>query len=211
MVLSGYTLKAQNTYIGKSDPEARAILKKVSGKYKNYKTFTSDFTLNIENGQGKNIGERSGSLSSKGNKYYLQMEGDASFSDGSSIYNYDKASKEIQITRVNPNDNTITPQKLFTDFYDKDFLYKLNDEVKKGGKNIQQIELTPTDKTQPYFKIILEVDKATSNITAAKVFEKNGNKYLYTIKSFKPGVSIPESKFQFDKSNYPGVEIIDLR
>ncbi len=211
LLLSGYSVFAQNNYVGKNDPEARSILKKVTNKYKSYKTFSSDFSLIVENGQGQKVGEKTGSLASKGNKFYIQMDGDASFSDGSNIYNYDKGAKEMQITKVNPNDNTITPQKLFTDFYEKDFLYKLNDEVKKGGKIIEQIELTPMDKTQPYFKIILEVDKISSAITGAKIFEKNGNKYIYTIKSFHPNVALADSKFNFSKSDYPGVEVIDLR
>ena len=44
----------------------------------------------------------------------------------------------------------MTPQKLFTNFYDKDFFYKLNGEKKVGGKTVQEIEMTPTDKTQTF-------------------------------------------------------------
>lgn len=206
-----YSTQAQNSYIGKSDPEAAAILKKVSAKYKTYKTLSSGFSLDIENGSGQKLGSRKGTIDIKGKKFYIAMNDEASFSDGANIYNYDKAAGEVQITRVNPNDNTLTPQKLFSDFYEKDFLYKLNDEVKQNGKTIQLIELTPVDKTQPFFKVILEVEKSTSQITGARVFEKNGNKYIYTITSFKTNTNIPDSKFTFRQGDYPGAEIIDLR
>lgn len=206
-----YSVQAQNNYIGKSDPEAAAILKKVSAKYKTYKTLSSAFSLEVENGAGQKLGSRKGTIDIKGKKFYIAMDDEASFSDGVNIYNYDKSAGEVQITRVNPKDNTLTPQKLFSDFYEKDFLYKLNDEVKQKGKTIQLIELTPVDKTQPYFKVILEVDKATSHIAGARVFEKNGNKYIYNITSFKVNPVIPDSRFTFRQSDYPGAEIIDLR
>ena len=50
----------------------------------------------------------------------------------------------------------ITPQKLFTNFYDADFLYKLNGE-KSGNKTLQEIELTPRDKDgKKYHKVYLD-------------------------------------------------------
>ncbi len=45
---------------------------------------------------------------------------------------------------------------MFTNFYDKDFLYKLNGETKQGNKTLQEIELTPVDKTKSFFKVIVE-------------------------------------------------------
>lgn len=209
--LTALSVAAQNNYIGKSDPEATAILKKLSSKYKNLKSLTANVSLVAENSQGQKVSSQSGQLFLKGNKYYLQMPGDVSFSDGVNIYNYDKSAKEIQITKVNIKDKTITPQRLFTDFYQKDFLYKLNDEEIRNGRKIQEIELTPIDKTQPYFKILLEIDKATNSLSGAKVFEKNGNKYFYNITSARLNVPLEDSKFVYDKNDFSGVEVIDLR
>lgn len=210
-VFIGFTAAAQNSYIGKNDPAAKQILQKVSSKYKSYKTLSSTFNLDIENSQGKKLGNQSGIIYIKGNKFRINTDGDAIFSDGKTIYNYNKDAKEIQLSYLDPKDNTITPQKLFTDFYDKDFLYKLNDEYKKGNQVIQEIELTPTDKTQAYFKILLNIDKASKNIVSAKVFEKNGNRYIYTIKSQKPNATISDTEFTYNPSSYAGVEVVDLR
>lgn len=211
LLLTGYSVMAQNTYIGKSDPEATTILKKISSKYQAYKSLTAKVSLTVENGQGQKVLNQAGALYLQGKKYYIQMGNGASFSDGSSIYNYDKDAKEVQITRYNPDDNMITPQKLFTDFYKKDFLYKLNEDRVENGRTIQEVELTPVDKTQVYFKVLLEVDRATRSIVGAKVFEKNGNKYIYTITNQKSNTAIPDSKFIFNAKDYPGAEVIDLR
>lgn len=205
------TVAAQNTYIGSNDPAAWSILNKVSAKHKAYQTSVADFSLSVENSQGKVMSKRSGKLETKGKKFRLTLDGDISFSDGANMYQYDKAANEVMISRVNPKDNMLTPQKLFTNFYEKDFLFKLNDEVTRNGKALQIVELTPVDKTQPYFKVLLEVEKATSHIAGARIFEKNGNRYYYQVRSFKANSPVADARFKFDQSQFKGAEIVDLR
>ena len=100
---------------------------------------------------------------------------------------------------------------MFTNFYDKDFLYKLNGEKKQGNKITQEIELTPVDKTKTFFKVLVNVDKSTKNIVSSKVFEKNGDRYIYTVNSMKTNTNLPDSLFAFDAKKYPNVEVVDLR
>lgn len=87
----------------------------------------------------------------------------------------------------------------------------MNGETKKGKKTIQQIELTPIDKTKTFFKVLVDIDKSTNNIVSTKVFEKNGNRYIYTITSMKTDTAMPDSLFVFDTKKYPKVEVVDLR
>ena len=76
---------------------------------------------------------------------------------------------------------------------------------------MQEIELTPTDKTRPYHKVYVLVDQATNTIYSARFLEKSGGRYSYTISSLKPTSSIADTEFIFNKSKYPGVEVVDLR
>ena len=202
---------AQPNGMGKSDADAKKILDGVSAKFQTFQTVSSNFNLKIENAAGKTEGSKTGSVSLKGNKYRINVTGQEIFSDWSTIWTFDKSANEVQITKVDPSANAITPQKLFTNFYDKDFLYKLNAETKVAGKTIQEIELTPIDKTRPFFKVILEIDKASRSIISTKVFEKNGNRYTYSINSMKTNAAIPDETFVFDVARYPKVEVIDLR
>src|SRR5690606_25933431 len=105
----------------------------------------------------------------------------------------------------------ITPQKLFTNFYDKDFLYVLNGEKKIGGKTIQEIEMTPVDKSKPFHKVYLQVDKSAKTIYSTRVLENVGNRYSYTVNTMKTNAPLADNAFVFDKKKYPGVEEIDLR
>jgi outer membrane lipoprotein-sorting protein len=197
--------------LGKSDPEAKKLLDAVSAKFKSYKTVKANFTLKIENSAGKVQGNKTGTVLMKGTKYKVNITGQEIFCDGKTIWTFDKSANEVQVSELDNSAGSITPQKLFTNFYDKDFLYVQNEDVKKGAKVYQVVELTPIDKTKPFFKVILEIDKSAKSITSTKVFEKNGNRYTYAVSAMTTNQPIEDDAFVFDQKKYPGVEVIDLR
>ncbi len=210
-IFYGYASFSQSSYIGKSDPDAKKILDQVSSKFKTYKSVVAQFTLKIENSEGKVLGTKTGVVNMKGSKYKITISGQEIYSDGNNIWTYDNSDNEVQVTKFDGSSNMITPQKMFTNFYDKDFLYKLNGESKSGKRTIREIELTPVDKTKTFFKVLVSIDKLNQSIVSTKVFEKNGNKYTYNVLSMKTNNPIPDALFVFDPKKYQNVEVIDLR
>ena len=205
MTMGFFSAEAQGTKgLGTSDPKAKKILDAVSAKFKTYKSVQGKFALKIENAAGKTLGTKTGTVYMKGSKYRISVTGQEIFSDGSNVWTYDKSSKEVTISKIDPTANTITPQKLFTNFYDRDFLYKLNGTV----KGLNEIELTPTDKSKPFFKILLYANNTA--ITSTKLFEKSGNRYSYTTTSLVGNANVRDDSFVFDVKKYPGVEVVDL-
>ena len=73
------------------------------------------------------------------------------------------------------------------------------------------IDLTPVDAKKAIFKVRLSIDKAAKQIANVVLFDKNGNKYTYNVKTVSPNVKVPETTFAFDAKKYPGVEVVDLR
>ena len=195
----------------KNDPEAKVILDAVSAKFKTFSSVSANFTYKVENGSGKVLSTKTGSILMKGTKYKISFSGQEIFCNGSTVWNYDKAAKEVTISKLDNSSGTVTPQKLFTNFYDKDFLYLLNGEKKVGGKVIQEIEMTPIDKSKPFHKVYLQVDKKAKTIYSTRVLENAGNRYSYTVTSMKSNQAVNDNLFVFDKKKYPGVEEIDLR
>lgn len=195
----------------KNDPEAKKVLDAVSAKFKTFKTAKATFTYKVENAAGKTLSAKKGSVSMKGTKYRVLIVGQEIFCDGNNVWTYDKSANEVTITKFDGDANTLTPQKLFTNFYDNDFLYKLNGEKKQGTKTIQEIEMTPTDKNKPFHKVYVFVDKAGKTITGTRVLEKSGSRYTYSVNSLTPNTAITDAAFVFDAKKYPGVEIVDLR
>lgn len=195
----------------KNDPEAKKVLDAVSAKFKTFKSVKASFSLKIENAAGKVQGSKTGTVLMKGVKYKVGITGQEIFCDGTTIWTYDVAAKEVQVSTLDNSSGSITPQKLFTNFYDKDFLFILSPDVSRAGKTYQVVELTPLDKSKPFFKVVIEVDKASKVIMSTKVFEKNGNRYLYAISNMSTSSVIPDDSFVFNPKKFPGVEVIDLR
>jgi outer membrane lipoprotein-sorting protein len=194
-----------------NDPAAKQILDAVSAKFKTFKTVKAGFTYKVENASGKNLSTKTGTILMKGTKYRVSFGGQEIFCNGVTIWSYDKDANEVTISKLDASSGMITPQKLFTNFYDKDFLYILNGEKKVGAKIIQEIEMTPVDKSKPFHKVYVQVDKTAKTIYSTKVLENAGNRYSYTIASMSTNTPIADTQFLFDKSKYPGVEEVDLR
>ncbi len=194
-----------------SDPDAKKILDAVSAKFKTFKSVQATFTLKNEDSKGAVLGTKKGTVSMKGNKYRVSITGQEIFCDAANIWTFDKSANEVTITKLDASGGSITPQKLFTNFYDKDFLYKSNGEKKVGTRILQEIEMTPVDKTKQFHKVYLSVDKLAKTIYSTKVLDKSGNIYTYTVNTLNGKANLGDAAFVFDKTKYPGVEEIDLR
>jgi outer membrane lipoprotein carrier protein len=212
LLLTTATMFAQaNKGLGVNDPDAKKLLDAVSAKFKTYTTVKAGFTLRIENAAGKAQGSKSGNLAMKGTKYHITITGQEIFCDGKTVWNYDKAANEVSVSNVDNSSGAITPQKVFTNFYDKDFLYKLNGEEKIDGKPFQVVELTPVDKSKPFFMVLIGIDKKSNTIMNTRVFEKNGNRYIYSVSGMQTNTAMSDDLFVFDAKKFPKVEVIDLR
>ena len=210
-LLAGLLLLMTFGFAQGNDPAAKKVLDKVSNKFKSFKAVQSTFTLQIQDAKGKVQGVKKGTVYMKGPKYRVNITGQEIYSDGTIVWTYDKGANEVTITQLDPSGGAITPQKLFTSFYDKDFLYKLNGEKKVGDKVVQEIEMTPVDKTKAFHKVYLLIDKKTQTIYSTKVLEKNGNVYSYTVNTLNGKSPVSDDVFVFNKSEHPGVEEVDLR
>jgi outer membrane lipoprotein-sorting protein len=195
----------------KNDPEAKKILDAVSTKFKSFSTVQATFKYVVENAEGKAMSTKTGTVLMKGTKYKVNFGDQEIFCDGKTIWSYDKGTNEVTINDLASSESMITPQKLFTNFYDKDFLYMLNGEKKIGAKTIQEIEMTPTDKGKAFHKVYLQIDKAAKTIYSTKVLENGGNRYTYSVTNMKTNTQMADNLFAFNKSKYPGVEEVDLR
>lgn len=205
LALSANTL-AQNA----KDPKAQAILKEVSTKFKSTKTLSASFKVTTLDQKTKKTDSRSGSIILKGNKYKLMLAGQEIYCDGTSAWTYLKEANEVQVSSADDKTNGISPTNIFT-IYEKGFSSKYIGETKIDNVAVHHIELVPDDAKKPYFKIQVFINKTDKIITSAKIFEKNGTHITYSVEKIKLNVDAPDNMFTFDKSKYPGIEVVDLR
>jgi outer membrane lipoprotein-sorting protein len=203
---SGMSVMAQ------SEVKAKAILAEVSKKYRSYDVIKTEFSYTLENPEAKIKETQAGTLfvKSKLNKYKVILKGQELISDGKSQWTYLKADKEVQVSEVDNSADALNPAKLFT-IYEKGFKSLYTNDTKVNGKMVHNIDLSPTDTKRSFFKVKLQIDKLSKQIVNAVIFDKNGNRYTYSIKTFTSNIKVPESTFAFDAKLYPGVELVDLR
>jgi outer membrane lipoprotein-sorting protein len=203
------------------DAQAKAILNPVSQKYRSYSALKSDFTFTVDNAQQNIKATQSGTLivEPKTNKYKITIYSANTakpgidqeiISDGKSQWTYNKEDKEVQLSNADHSSASFNPAQIFT-IYEHGYKYLYTGEVKEAGKLYQVIDLTPEDDKITFFKVRLMIDKVRKIIYSALIFDKNGNKYNYVLKTLTPNPPITADTFTFDSKAHPGVEVVDLR
>jgi len=200
LVFIGFTGSAQ----AQNDANAKKILDAVSAKLKTLKGITANFYYTTKDRNNSLKGSVKGQISIKGEQYYLKQGSTEIFCNGSKVWNYN-GEDEVTVADVeNDDEKMLSPQKLLSNFYDKDFTYKL---VSSTG-NYHQIEMKPTDPRKNFKQVTVYVDKAKSLILKAKVIDKSDNIIEFALSDVNINASLPDTRFAFDPSKHPGVEVV---
>lgn len=189
------------------DTRAGAILDAMSQKYKAMNSFAASFTYNTEGAGGETY---KGDVTVKGAKFRLKLAGQEVFNDGKQVATYVKETNEVNISDYDPSESELSPAKIYT-VYKKGYTYKFTGEEKEGGQVYELVELTPQNKQTQVAKIQISVNKKDRSVKSWKITNRNGQKQTFRIDKFTPSNNTPDAFFVFDKSKYPGVEVVDLR
>jgi len=199
--------------MAQQDPKAKEILDKLSLTTKSYKTIQIDFSFTLENKKNNVNQTNEGQVTLKGKSYRLHMPVFSMevFCDGTTSWSYLTEAKECNINSVaEDSENSLNPANIFT-IYEKGFNYAFVGEENLAGKEVQVLDLFPTDKTKEFVKVRMYIDKAKSQIAKAQTFNKDGNTYTLVLKTMKTNIDFKDDYFKFDKSKYPGVSMNDMR
>ncbi len=193
------------TVQAQKDPQAKALLDQIGVKVKQAKGILASIQLISKNNKGKALGTKSINLKMKGDKYLLKQGAVEIVCDGANIYNFDGANS-ISKSSVAESDQTLSPQKLLSGNYDKDFNFKLlSQDASKAT-----IELFPIDKRKSFQKVTLILDKVKSALSSASILDKSNNITDVKVVSINYGVSLEDKLFLFNRAKYPkNLEIFD--
>ena len=197
--LSVFTASAQK------DSQAKAILDQIGAKVKAAKGILVRIELVSKNSSGKALGTKSINLKMKGDKYLLKQGATEILCDGSIIYNFDGVNT-ISKSNVSESDQTLSPQKLLSGNYDKEFIYSILSQ----NNNQATIELIPIDKRKSFQKVTLVIDKLKSALSTANILDKSNNSTFVKVVSINYSAVLVDKIFLFDRAKYPkNVEIFD--
>lgn len=148
-----------------------------------------------------------GEIKTLGNKFKVTLPDVEVWYNGKDLYTYNKRTAETTV--VTPTQEELSESNPLA--YVTGAAGKYNvafSTVKKTGKNV--LELTPKTKGE-IKRITLTLNKADGAPQKIVVEPSSGNPITADITSFKTGVTLSPADFEYPKSKYPKVELIDLR
>lgn len=193
----------------KGDKKSREILDRLTAKTEAYSSVSVEFAYKMKN-EDADIDEQTfGKLTVMGNKYILNIAGQKVICDGTTIWTYIEDAEEVQINSLEDSEESISPSKLLSSYND-DYRSKFIQEDFMYGTQVYIIDLTPIEG-KSYFKVRLVIDKIKDQLLEVTIYDKNGSTYSYIISKFLTNQPVNESDFTFNKKDYPGVEVVDMR
>ena len=206
-LLTTFLIALSTTLIAQEEV-AKDVLDRLSTTTQSYKNMKVGFDFIIEN-KTQNINEKQkGILVLQDDMFRLEIEELIIINDGENQWNYMTDMNEVQIMEHDPEEQLMSPKKLFTIYEEEGYKYSYVGAKSENGKRLQIIDLFPKE-SGAFMKVILAIDAAKNQLHKITMLDKNGGTYTYLITSFKSN-TIVES-FNFNTTSYPGIEIIDLR
>ena len=190
------------------DKLAEQILEKLSKTTKAFTSISIEFDHTFTNKSAGINEKNSGTLILKGEQFRIDMEKQLIVNNGTTHWIYLKEMNELTIMDYDSEDeDALSPNKLFT-VYNEDYKNAYVEAKSVNGERMHIIDLFPKE-IGPIMKIRLTINALKNQISILQLYDKNGGVYTYNIKSFKADLDV--APFNFNVTNYPEVEVIDLR
>lgn len=177
------------------------VVQKAAAVISSAKGISVGFTLTAN---GKSM---KGTVKSAGQKFSVQLPQVATWYNGNALYTYNARTSETTVITPTAQELLESNPLLYVKGGAGGYSYSFS-PVKMNGKYV--IDLVPKSKRSGVKKLTFTVN-ATTFHTEKIVVSAGGGTTTVTVNSFKAGVKIPASDFEYPKAKYPKAEIVDLR
>ncbi|TXF85656.1 outer membrane lipoprotein carrier protein LolA [Neolewinella aurantiaca] len=213
----GTTLLAQESQYTKaqdSDPAAIALVSSLRTKYDAYKTMEADFRLDILL-PGQKVESQQGKLKRQGDLVRFKLGDQEGIINSDAAYMIQHGNKEVMINNLpEPGEMTgmLTPQTLFSFYEGDNYILALLGKDVIDGKLLQTVEMKPVDRDNSDFtKLRLRIDQAKKELSTIEAFTRDGSRFTFHLDKTKGGIALSSKTFTFDKAEFPGYHVEDMR
>lgn len=206
MALIGGVAQAQITHAsqGRLDETATEVLQKAAARFDKNVSFT--VTMTILDAKKVEKARQSAQVRYNKGKYRLTLPDQELISDGTTVWHWNKAAKEVTINNMSDDDiDLLNPGRLLAG-YNKSFKAKY---IRTDDDGTAIIDLQPRS-TRSYHKIRLFIKEDDGLLRRMEVHKYDSSRENYDITDFQRS-SNAASQFTFDPAKHPGVEVIDMR
>ena len=176
--------------------EARKVLDKAVAKANINKGATANFTIS-----GGKIGNRSGSITIKGNKFNARTSGAIMWYNGKTQWVYNSKSDEVNVSTPNAAQQQSMNPYTFLNIYKQGYTMSLTKA--SSGK---QVHLVGKGKSISEMYILIDGNYVIKQV---KMLQK-GQWVTINISNFRQA-KVSDNAFTFNPKDYPKAEVIDLR
>lgn len=193
------------------DPKAKLILDDIKSNYDSYDAVQMNFTLTLElPEQAPEV--QQGIAIQSGDKYKMELDDQAIYSDGTAVWVHLKGNNEVQINDIDMDDSAMmSPTDILKVYENGEYEYAITNTYKQNGVSISEIEFKPTDEDSEYSKMRLMVNGKNNDVKSFKIFSRDGSRYTLDIHEIVTDKVYPTDTFVFDASKYEDIYIEDLR
>lgn len=191
--------------------QAKAVLDRTADAFRKAGGVKADFVVKaVTNGLAE--GAENGTIQLKGEKFVLKTSDVVTWFDGKTQWSYVAKNDEVNVSSPTKEELQQINPYTFLYMYQKGFSYKLGTTKTFRGKAVWEVILTAKDKKQELERVTLFVTKDTYEplyILLQQRGQQTRNEI--TVTSYQTRQNYADSVFAFDRKQYPGAEIIDLR
>lgn len=194
-----------------SSAESKTLLDNAYQQFEKSNGVKLSFILTTKDANGDIYEPQNGTAFIKQDKFKLDLPYATTWFNGTTQWVLLNDANEVNISNPTPQELiSISPLALLNLYKTGYNLGKpINKTVK--GKELIQIEMSPIDKSQEFKTLIIVLDKNNNNVTNVSFTTKDGINNSLMITSYQIDNNFSNDMFTFNKYNYPGVEVIDLR
>lgn len=181
---------------------AQQVLSKAVGTISGAKGVETKFTVSGSGYSGR------GEIKTLGSKFNVVLPDVEVWYNGKNLYTYNKRAGETTLITPTSEELAETNPLAYITGAQKNYTVTFS-TVKKTGKYV--LELLPKSKVGGVKRITLTLNKTTYAPEKIVMEPVSGSPLTAEISAFKTGVSLSVSDFEYPKSKYPKVELVDLR
>ena len=143
-----------NTNLLAQDQLAKNVLDRLSTTTQSYKNMRVSFDFIFENKNQKINEKQKGILVLQDNMFRLEMDEQIIINNGENQWIYLTDMNEVQIMEHDPEEQLMSPKKLFTIYEEDGYKYSYVGAKSENGKRLQIIDLFPKEISIIYFEIL---------------------------------------------------------
>ncbi len=185
------------------------VTEQLQKRYEKIDDATIQYTQKVKFGFSQIEQSFEGTLISKKPKFYrIESELQTVVTDGTTVWAYSPANKQVLIDHYRENQNSISPEQFMLNLPSQYYATLVGKEKEKD-RVVVVLKLIPKDDRSFVQSVKMWIDTSTWMIMKIDIVDVNDTETTYTVNSIKLNTGVKEKIFTFIPPD--GVDIVDLR